>query len=267
MSQINSCLFKIIILFFLINLNGCVTEEQIKEKIKESLANIKNYSYDMETKIAIQSKMSSKFVCLNRKAEIDNKGKRAIIKTDMHESMPSTKKEIYAKTLTYIINNTEYNYTKKNDWIKNKISKNRFDNENRIMAQVNLLLRSNTEKLNHEKIGDIDCYIVSVKPDTKEFWILIMEQEEEHPLVQLLNLDYDEVVEEIDMKIWIAKETFLPVKSVMEMQAEIQEEIMKELFKMTINIDTVYRYKDFNKLPIIKLPEEAKKAKIYEELE
>ena len=40
---------------------------------------------------------------------------------------------------------------------------------------------------------------------------------------------------------------------------------MNELFKMTINIKTAYRYHDYNKLVAIELPEEAKNVEIYQE--
>ena len=92
-----------------------------------------------------------------------------------------------------------------------------------------------------------------------------MEQEEEHPLLKLLNLDYRDVVKEMDMKMWTSKDTFLPVKCHMQMKAVIEKEIMNESFKMIINVKTIYTYHDYNKLANIELPEDAKNAEIYEE--
>lgn len=267
MARINLCLLATVMLFYITALSGCIGEEEVREKIIESLSNIKNYSYNMETKIVSQDEQSSSIVNLKRKAKMNIKEKKAIILTDRYQTKSYTKKETSTKAQTYIINNMEYNFNKVNGWIKNKISENRWYDEDKIRTQMDLVLKSKIEKLKDEKIGDIDCYLIRTQPNVREFWILIMEQEEEHPLLKLLNLDYDNVVKGIDMKIWVDKRTFLPVKCMMAMRAVIQKPIMKESFNTKIDIHTVYTYYNYNMLMTIDLPDEAKKARIYNEFE
>ena len=267
MARINLCLLATVMLFYITALYGCIGEEEVREKIIESLSNIKSYSYSMETKIVTQPEKHSRTIKLKRKADIDIKGERAIIVTDRYQTKSYAKKETSTKAQTYIINDMECNFNKNNGWIKNKISENRWYDEDKIRTQMDLVLKSKIEKLKDEKIGDIDCYLIRTKPDAREFWILVMEQEEEHPLIKLLNLDYDNVVKGIDMKIWIDKRTFLPVKCIMAMQAVIQKPIMKESFNMKIDIHTVYIYYNYNTLMTIDLTDQAKKARIYNEFE
>ena len=58
-----------------------------------------------------------------------------------------------------------------------------------------------------------------------------MEQEEEHPLLKLLNLDYEDVIKEADMNIWIEKGILFPIRCILKMKAIIEGEIMKEPFR------------------------------------
>jgi outer membrane lipoprotein-sorting protein len=267
MARINLYLLTTVILFYITALNGCIGEEEIREEIIESLSNIKSYSYNMETKIVTQPEKHSRTIELKRKADMDIKEKKAIILTERYQTKLYGKKETSTKAHTYIINDMEYNFNKDNGWIKNKISENRWYDEDKIRTQMDLVLKSKIDKLKNEKIGDIDCYLIRITSDAREFWILIMEQEEEHPLIKLLNLDYDNVVKGMDMKIWIDKRTFLPVKCMIAMQAVIQKPIMKEPLNMKIDIHTVYTYYNYNTLMNIELPNEAKKARIYNEFE
>lgn len=267
MARINLCLLTTVMLFCILTLNGCIGEEEIREEIIESLSNIKSYSYNVETKIVTQSEKHSRTIELKRKANIDINGERAIIVIERYQTELYAKKETSTKAQRYIINNMEYNFNKGNGWVKNKISENRWYDEDKVRTQMDLVLKSKIEKLKDDKIGDIDCYLIRTKPDEREFWILIMEQEEEHPLIKLLNLDYDNIVKGMDMKIWVDKRTFLPIKCIMKLRAVIQKPIMKESFNMKIDIHTVYTYYNYNTLMTIELPDEAKKARIYNEFE
>lgn len=255
----------------LIVLLGCVTEEQAKERLFESLHNIKTYSYEMETNMEtdIAGEDSSETVQSNINGQVDVKGKRVKLTINTNETISDRTKFKSTQTQIYILDTMEYLYStssgKGGKWIKFQIHGKKLDSENRAKRQMDLLRTSKVKRLKDETLENVDCYLLSIEPDRKGFWKVIMQQEEEHPLLKLLNLDYKDVVKERDMKVWVAKDTFLPMKCHMQMKAVIEGEIREEPFKMTINVKTVYRYHDYNKLLIIELPEEAKNVEIYEE--
>jgi hypothetical protein len=262
---------SVLIVALLIVLLGCVTEEQAKERLIESLHNIKTYTYEMETNMEtdIAGEDSSETVQSTTNGQIDVEGKRVKLTINTNETISDRKKSKSTRTQIYIFDTTEYlhsiNSGKGGKWIKFQIHGKKLDSENRVKRQIDLLRTSKIKRLKDETLENVDCYLLSIEPDKKDFWKVIMQQEEEHPLLKLLNLDYKDVVKEMDMKVWVAKDTFLPMKCHMQMKAVIEGEIKEEPFKMTINVKTVYRYHDYNKSLIIELPEEAKNAEIYEE--
>jgi hypothetical protein len=255
----------------LIVLLGCVTEEQAKQRLFESLHNIKTYTYEMETNMGtdIAGEDSSETVQSNINGQVDVEGKRVKLTINTNETISDRKKSKSTQTQIYIFDTMEYlhssNSGKDGKWIKFQIHEKKLDSENLAKRQMDLLRTSKIKRLKDETLENVDCYLLSTEPDKKDFWKVIMQQEGEHPLLKLLNLDYKDVVKEMDMKVWVAKDTFLPMKCHMQMKAVIEGEIKEEPFKMTINVKTVYRYHDYNKSLIIELPEEAKNAEIYEE--
>jgi len=262
-----------LIIFPSIVFEGCVkaiTSEKIRGNLIEVSKKVESYSYEMDMcmETSIAGEDSTEIVKSNRNACVDVNNKRIKISINIDEWSTDRTKSKSTQTEMYIFDTMEYLYShshgKKGKWVKLE-APNKFDSENRLKKQMELLMRSKTKTLEDESLGKVDCYLLSVQPDKEGFWKVIMEQEEEHPLLKLLNLDYGDVVKEMDMKVWVTKNNFLPMKCCMQMKAVIEREIMNELFKMTINIKTAYRYHDYNKLVAIELPEEAKNVEIYQE--
>ena len=143
------------------------------------------------------------------------------------------------------------------NWVKFEVSRDKFESENQVEKQIKLAVLSKIKSLK----GKGNYYLLNIEPEKETFWKLVMEQEEEHPLLKLLNLDYEDVIKEADMNIWIEKGILFPIRCILKMKAIIEGEIMKEPFRSK----KVYKYYDYNKAVALKLPEEAKKARVYEE--
>jgi outer membrane lipoprotein-sorting protein len=250
---------------------GCITEEQAKKGLTESLHNIKTYTYEMEMNMetGIAGENSYEVVQSTTNGQIDVEGKKVKLSINTNETTSDRKKSRSTQTQIYIFDTMEYLHSssseKSGKWIKFQVPGERLNSENQAKRQMDFLRTSKIKRLKDETLENVDCYLLNIESDKKDFWKVIMQQEEEHPLLKLLNLDYKDVVKEMDMKVWVAKDTFLPMKCHMQMKAVIEGEIKEEPFKMTINVKTVYRYHDYNKLLTIELPEEAKNAEIYKE--
>ena len=249
---------------------GQIADQQIRERLIESLSNVRNYSYEMEMNMETSIDGEDCEIAQSKGyGEIDVAAKSMMISIEMVEDSPGKVKTKSTRTLIYLIDNMAYSCfgggKGETRWLRFKVSKDRLESENRVKNQVDLLLSSKIENLGDEKAGNTDYYLVSIEPDARDFWGLIMEQEEEHPLLKLLDLDYADIVKEMDMRVWIDKKTFLPSKCAMQMKAIIERTMMKQPFEMTISVSTVCTYHDYNKLTAIELPEEAKKAETYKE--
>jgi len=273
MTRISFLLVICLIVSPFIIFQGCMeamTSEQIGGNLIEVSKHIESYSCEMEMymETSIAGEDSTEIVKSNRNTHVDVKNKRMKISINMDEWSTDKEKSKSTRTEMYIVDAMEYlcshSHGKEGKWVKLE-APDKFDSENRLKKQMELLMKSKTKILEDESLGKVNCYLVSIQPDREAFWKVIMGQEEEHPLLKLLNLDYEDVVKEMDMKVWISKDIFFFIKCYMQMKAVIEGEIMNELFKMTINVETTYRYHDYNKLLAIELPQEAKNAEIYEE--
>lgn len=259
-----------IICFFII-LDGCVkniTKEQIRGNLIEVSNNIDSYGYNYEMEMDMQTSVagerSGTIVKSNGTSHIDIKNKK--IKKSINIDENNKLKTKSTHTEIYISDNMEYILSEKHsNWIKFDVPRNKLDSENQLKKQMKLVMTSKIKSIKEESFKNIDCYLVSIEPDKDSFWKVIMEQEQEPPLLKLFNLDYENVVKDMDMKLWISKDTFLPTGCTMHMKAVIERTIMKQPLRMTINIARVCSYYGYNKLTPIELPKEAKDAEVYEE--
>jgi hypothetical protein len=234
----------------------------------EASNNINIYGYemdmDMDMEISVAGEDSSKIVKSNGNGYIDIKNKKMKISININDT--SERKTKLTHTEIYIFDDMEYMLSEKDsNWIKFEVPRNKLDSENQLKKQMKLVMISKIKSIKEESFKNIDCYLLSIEPDKDAFWKVIMEQEEEHPLLKFLNLDCENVVKDMDMKLWISKDTFLPAECTMHMKAVIERTMMKQPLRMTINIATVCSYHDYNELTPIELPEEAKDAEVYEE--
>ncbi len=268
MTRIYFLLLIYLIISPFIILQGCVktiTSGQIRGNLIEVLNNINSYCYEMEMDMETSIEDSTQIVKSNGNGNIDTKNKRMKISININET-PDKGKSKSTQTEIYIFDVMEYIQSGKDGkWIKFEVPRNKLDSENQLKKQMKLVMTSKIKTLKEERYKSIDCYVLSIEPDKQSFWKIIMGQEEEHPLLKLLNLDYENVVKQADMKVWIEKNTFFPINCIMQMKAVIERKIMKAPFNMIINTKLAYRYYDHNKPLAIKLTKQAKKAEIYEE--
>ena len=260
--------FTLIICIFIL-LPGCVktiNKGEIRRNLIDVLNKIDTYSYEMEMymKTSIAGEDSGKIVKSNGNGNIDIKNKKMKISINVNETDKGKSKLTH--TEIYIFDTMEYIQSgKDSEWIKFEVPRHKLDSENQLKKQMKLVMTSKIKNLKEETFKNIDCYLLSIEPDKQSFWEVIMEQDEEHPLLKLLNLDYENIVTHTDMKVWIEKNSFIPIKCIMQMRAIIEKQIMKQPFKMIINIKKAYNYYNYNKPLVIELPAQAKRAKIYHE--
>jgi hypothetical protein len=259
-----------LIIFPSLILQGCattVTKGQIKKSFIEVLNNADTYCYEMEMymETAVTGENTNEIVKSNAHGHVNSKNKKIKISININETTDKGKSKS-TETEIYIFDAMEYIQSGKNGkWIKFEVPRHKLDSENQLKKQMNLIIASKIKNLKEEIFKNLDCYLLSIEPDKEAFWKVIMEQEEEHPLLKMLNLHYEDVVRQMNMEMWIEKKTFFPIKCVMQMKAVIEKEIMKKPFKMTINVKKTYIYYNHNKPLVIKLPEGAKNARVYRE--
>jgi len=270
---------------------GCIEEErmstaEIKAMALATAENIDTYTFDMN--------MTQKRLISNETGEVemttlstgngvvDNLNKKMKLGMTMTMEMPDEAKMPETgemKRDMYFINNTLYTKMdmgipeKPAQWTKMEMPEGYeefWESQNQVDQQMELLNVSEVELLEDEKVNDVDCYVLKLTPDIEKYWDIMMKQGGMSELMQSLrqndSFDIGEMIKEMSLKYWIAKDTKFPMKTEMQIKmtmnsADIPE--TEEEFTMTIDQRTDMVFYDYNEPVTIELPKEAESAAEY----
>ena len=150
-------------------------------------------------------------------------------------------------------------------WIKSDVPEYDLDQMDIAGAQMDLLEMAYAKILGSEKVNGEDCYILKIIPDMDEMWDMVMEQSQvpigEMPDFPIENLS--DMFKDVSMKVWVTKNTFLVVKSEIDMSMEITGETMgmpEEEGGFTMDMNMSMLMYDHNQPVTIELPPEAEDA-------
>jgi len=269
---------------------GCIEEErmstaEIKEMVLATAENIDTYKFDMD--------MTQKMLISNETDEmemttlstgngvVDNLNKKMKLGMTMTMKMPEEAEmpdTMEMKMDMYFINNAMYMKMDMGipempvQWTKMEMPggyEESWESQNQIDQQMELLNVSEMELLEDEKVNDVDCYVLKLTPDIEKYWDIMMRQEGMSELMQNLqqNVSFDigEMIKEMSLKYWIAKDTKFPVKTEMQIKMVMSSEDLnipetEEKFTMTVDQRTDMVFYDYNKPVTIELPKEAESA-------
>lgn len=269
---------------------GCIEEEQmstaeIKAMVLATAENIDTYKFDLDMtqKTLISNETSDMEITTisTGKGAADNINEKLMMEMTMTMKMPEKAEmpdTMEMKMDMYFINNTMY--TKMDmgipglptQWTKMEMPEGyeeSWESQNQVDQQMELLKVSEMELLEDEKVNDVDCYVLKLTPDIEKYWDIMMKQEGMSELMQNLqqNVSFDigEMIKEMSLKYWIAKDTKFPMKTEMQIKMVMSSEDLnipetEEEFTMTMDQRTDMVFYDYNKPVTIELPKEAESA-------
>ncbi|MGB7531634.1 MAG: DUF6612 family protein [Halobacteriota archaeon] len=269
---------------------GCIEEEQmstaeIKAMVLATAENIDTYKFDLDmtqkTLISNETSDMEIMTISTGKGAADNINEKLMMEMTMTMKMPEKAEmpdTMDMKMDMYFINNTMY--TKMDmgipglptQWTKMEMPEGyeeSWESQNQVDQQIELLKVSEMELLEDEKVNDVDCYVLKLTPDIEKYWDIMMKQEGMSELMQNLqqNVSFDigEMIKEMSLKYWIAKDTKFPMKTEMQIKMVMSSEDLnipetEEKFTMTMDQRTDMVFYDYNKPVTIELPKEAESA-------
>ena len=267
---------------------GCVEEErvstaEIKEMVLATAESIDTYKFDMDitqkTLISNETGEMEMTTLSTGNGVVDNLNKKMKLGMTMEmPEKPEMPEPMEMKMDMYFINNTMY--TKMDlgipempaQWTKMEMPEGyeeSWESQNQVDQQMELLNVSEVELLEDEKVNDVDCYVLKLTPDIEKYWDIMMKQEGMSELMQNLqqNVSFDigEMIKEMSLKYWIAKDTKFPMKTEMQIKMVMSSEDLnipetEEEFTMTMDQRTDMVFYDYNKPVTIELPKEAESA-------
>ncbi len=281
-------LTAVIAIVAVVMLAGCIEEErvstaEIKEMVLATAENIDTYKFDMDmtqkTLISNETGEMAMTTLSTGNGVVDNPNKKMklgmTMKMPEEAGMPETKE---MKMDMYFINNTMY--TKMDmgipempaHWTKMEMPEEYWESQNQVDQQMELLNVSKVELLEDEKVNDVDCYVLKLTPDIEKYWETVMKQEGMSELMQNLqqndSFDIGEMIKEMSLKYWIAKDTKFPMKTETQIKmvmnsADLSIPETEEEFTMAMDQRTNIVFYDYKEPVTIELPKEAESAAEY----
>ena len=151
-------------------------------------------------------------------------------------------------------------------WSKTPLTDEAWRSQDQLEQQAEFL-RGATEitRMGTETVDGVECYVLEIKPDFDALMEWIMSQyggagmgmDDFDPGL----FDLADMIKTFNMKEWIARDTYLPVKVEMDIVFEMSEKDFDATAtgneKIVMNIKSDIKYYDYNKPVTIELPPEA----------
>jgi hypothetical protein len=131
------------------------------------------------------------------------------------------------------------------------------------------LLRTATEVTFHgsEKVNGTDCYVVEIVPDMATLFDILSASKQQMPSMGTIDMEalgMADWVKEMTVKVWIAKDSYLQIKSAIHMVMEVTAADLggseDDSGKMTADANIVMICYGYNEDVLIELPAEAQQA-------
>jgi hypothetical protein len=125
-----------------------------------------------------------------------------------------------------------------------------------------LLESSEVEMVGEEKVGGVNCYVLSVTPDFEA----LQEALASNPLTSQMDIelpDFENFISSMSFKVWVAKDTYFIMKARIVMTVDLTPEALGQPEgedNLTINVTLNMEASKYNQVPAIQLPTAAESA-------
>jgi outer membrane lipoprotein-sorting protein len=147
----------------------------------------------------------------------------------------------------------------KGDWAKDSLPIDFWQTLDNTQLINGILQSTEAEHLKEEKVGGVSCYVLQLTPDIAALQQMLSQQssdEEEIPNI-------DDLISNLSIKVWVAKDTSYVTKIEMELSADIPSEVLGGAAGgegLDVNLTITMLFSNFNKSVPIQLPAEAQDA-------
>ena len=272
----------LIVLFVITVIGGCTekpaTPGWVVANALEAQADARTYRMDMDMRIDIKGITEGVTIEGNMSTEANtviDLPNREVAMTwhtateGMGEPATSTDTEMYLfEDITYLMRDVP---GEEPMWMKQEIPEGAWEQETieslwqsqfTVEQQLQLLEAADVKLLEEEKVDGVDCYRIEMTPDINQL-LSILFQQPGMAGMPTLPFNMGELVSDVSVRQWFAKETFFLRKAEIHMVMSITPEAMgapEGEGGVTVEMDIDMSAYDHNEPVSIELPEEAKNA-------
>jgi RNA binding exosome subunit len=193
--------------------------DEIRAKAMDAIGNINSYSFAMTLDMNL-SEQNGKFI--NQVSDIsgsmDKINKKMRLRMTLTQQFESSQaKEVKSSAEIYIDGDNMWVKTDgagmSKDWQKQATPAALWEKQDIINQQKKLLETAGMSLSGLDKVKDTDCYLLDISPDIEALWESVKSQiGYQSASGGPQGIDPGEIVQDMAVKAWIARDTFLPLK-------------------------------------------------------
>lgn len=248
-----------------------VSAQEITNNVLLKYSSVDTFKMNMELNMAMdvetgdeQMELDSNMVAVSLFNNADHEMQMGM---DMVASVPGqgTQKMFYEY---WFVEDQAYMHMKMttlgiDQWYKMDVSENVWDSQDQLAQQIEFLKDAvEITKLGDEEIDGVATYVLQVKPDIGAIfdWFKSQQQSDSSGL-DYSEFDAAKIFKDYSLKMWVAKDSSLPVKADLNITMEILPQDVgadaSETGKVTINMSAQCEYYDYGEPVTIEIPQEA----------
>jgi hypothetical protein len=222
-----------------------LSAEQIRDKSLQG-EELKTYAFDMTMKMyAPDNSSGAASIDMNAEVQVDKNNKK------MHSVIQANYMGFTQNSEEYVVGDTQYTLAPQMGWLKKESATDLWADKDIIESQKAMMKDVPVSYLGTEKVDGVDCYVLEMKPDKSQMSRILGQQAT--GMEGLTQSEMADMVKEMTMKEWVAKDTYMPKK--------IMTLIKVERTGKPLNMEMTMDFSDYNKEINIQLPADAKNAR------
>jgi len=259
---------------------GCISDEarpnsvETKQMVADAVEGLETYSFNIEMDQKAQFRnLSGEGSLEGETILLDWKGEVNLVEGRVKETTTTTRKSLtgdqkFNQTMeSYLLNDTTYQKVGEN-WIRMTVPEPGYglDKANQASHLIEIIDRSDIVFEKSEKVGGVNTYRFKLIPDDDTTYGIMVGQISSVDPRLLLMINLTELFEggrEMEWTIWIAKETYLPMKSEIRTTYTATSDTLNlpegsaENLKIQFETREARHFYNYGKPLKIELPEEA----------
>ncbi len=147
-------------------------------------------------------------------------------------------------------------------WQKMALTEEMWQQQDMTAQQVELLATAiEVDYKGTETVSGVECYVFEIEPDMDSLSDLLSQDASNLNLMDFSGFDLGELYQELSVKEWLAKDSYwvmrVEVEMVMEMGPDDVGATSDDFDQMTMDVDMIMNFYDYNQPVSIELPPEA----------
>jgi hypothetical protein len=274
-SKFPSIIYFLILVVCVVLLSGCatttqasnLTSDEIRQKVSQNIDSVKTYRVNlkMDTKILLQNdlKITQESTI---EGSIDKINQKMVMILNLNQTVEAQKtqknraqSEIYAIGKDMYVKSSGLGMHE--TWQKQIAPQDLWKGQDIVNQQEKILETADLKVLGVENVNGQVCYNLQIIPDTKLLMKTLQDQWGLQEFPQ--NTDPQQTIKDLIMKIWIDKDTFLPIKvsESFVMLADLSQlgvQTAENGTKTALDINVNLAISDYNQTILIELPDETR---------